>query len=264
MLFTKRNILKNSSSNKLKIISDSGMMGIINSTDNSCILPVEYDNVFIYGADVFVVHKKGKIGAVMVESEKVCFIAECEFDTLDTFGHDLIFSNDQKVRYYNSATKKSLDFIDIVVDFPCLYCKDERFQYILYGEQGEIIHKKEYTSYSESCFCHCGETDKGPVFYDARYSTYLYPTEDGYKVYKELFNHPIIINRRNVANITEGENGIGLIDSYGNPILDNRYDSIKVELKITAIKGERAENKIIPFSKNTFEKGEISEIEDWM
>lgn len=264
MLFTRRDIFKKSVSDKFKIILDSGMMGIVNSIDNTCVLPIEYDNVFIYGANVFIVHKKGKIGAVRIDSDKVCFIAECEYDTLDTLGHDLIFCNNEKVRYYNATTKTVLDFVDIIVEAPFLYCRDEKFQYILYGELGEAIYKKEYTSYSESCFCYCGNTDKGPVFYDASYSTYLYPTEEGYKIYKELFNCPIIVNRRNVANVTEGESGVGLIDSYGNTIIDNCYDLIKVELKITAVRGDMAENKIIPFPKNTFGKWEVSDIEEWI
>ncbi len=264
MLFSRRNVFEKSVLNSIKVISDNGMMGIKNLTDNLCILPIEYDNIFMYGKNVFVIHKKGKIGAVRIETDKVCFIAESEYDTLDTFGHDLIFSNDQKVRYYNSATNTARDFVDIVVETPFLYCKDEKYQYILYGELGKEIYKKEYTSYSESCFCFCGNTEKGPVFYDARYSTYLYPQEGEYKVYKEIFNHPIVINRQNVCNITEGENGIGIIDSYGNVIMENKYDSVKVELKVTAIKENETEQKTIPFQKESFEKGMVSELEDWI
>ena len=204
MLFTRRDIFENLTSDKLEIISDGDMMGIINVAHKKCVLPCEYDNVFIYGVNIFVVHKKGKIGAVRIDSDEACFIAECEYDTLDTFGHDLLFCNSKKVRYYNSTTKTISDFVDIIIETPFLYCKDEKFQYILYGESGEIIYKKEYTSYSESCFCCCGNADQGPVFYDARYSTYLYPTENGYEPYRDLFNCPINVNRRNVLNITEG------------------------------------------------------------
>ena len=102
------------------------------------------------------------------------------------------------------------------------------------------------------------------MFYDARYSTYLYPQEGEYNVYKEIFNHPIVINRQNVCNITEGENGIGVIDSYGKLIIENQYDSVKVELKITAINKKEKVQKIIPFQKDAFEKGIVSELEDWL
>ena len=261
MLFTVRNRLKNKMLDKLEIMSDGKMMGIVNRDDKSCILPFEYDNVFVYGEDIFVLHKKGKIGAVRIE-EDVSFIAECEFDTLDSLGHDLIFCNDEKVKYYNSVLKSARNFIDIIVDIPFLYCKDEQYQYILYGESGKEIYKKEYTSYSKSCFCFCGNTERGPVFYDARYSSYLYPTEDGYKMHEEIFNHPIVVNRQNVLNITEGENGVGVIDSYGKTIIENKYDSVKLELKITAVKGNVTEQKIIPFQKCAFEKGMVSDIED--
>lgn len=264
MLYTARNGLNNTMLEKFEIASSNEMYGIVKQENNSCVLPPEYDNIFVYGEDIFILHKKGKIGAVRVDEDKIWFIAECKFDTLESIGHDLIFCNDEKVRYYNSVLKTVRNFIDVIVDIPFLYCKDEKYQYILYGELGKEIYKKEYTSYSESCFCFCGHTDKGPVFYDARYSTYLYPTEDGYKVHGGIFNHPIIVNRQNTLNIIEGENGIGVIDSYGDVIIKNQYDSVKVELKVTAIKGNKTEQKIIPFQKIAFQKGMVSEIEEWI
>ena len=200
MLFTVRNRLKNKLHDKFEIVSDGKMMGIVNRDDKACILPFEYDNVFVYGEDVLVLHNKGKIGAIRIEEDGAQFIAECEFDTLDSIGHDMIFCNDKKVRYYNSVLKSARDFIDIIVDIPFLYCKDEQYQYILYGESGKELYKKKYTSYSESCFCYCGNTDNGPVFYDARYSTYLYPVNDVYKVYNGIFLQPVIVNRQNVSS----------------------------------------------------------------
>lgn len=254
MLFTRRNIVRSKDLNHVQIISDSGKMGIINLMDDSYILSLEYDNVFVYGEDVFIVHQKGKIGAIRIEDDKSYWIAECEYDTLDTFGHDLIFCNDKGVRYYNAFLKSVHDFIDITVDVPFLYCKDEGYQYILFGELGEIIYKKKYTSYSESCFCFCGYTDKGPVFYDASYSSYLYPKEKGYQPYHDLFNYPIIVNDNNIANITEGEQGIGLIDSCGNHILPNCYNSMKAELKITAVNENEKTEKTISIPQSIFEK----------
>lgn len=264
MLFTVRNRLKNKMLDKFEIMSDGKMMGIVNQRDKSCVLSFEYDSVFIYGEDIFILHKRGKIGAVRIEEDKLCFVAECEYDTLESFGHDLIFCNDEKVSYYNSVLKSVRNFIDIIVEIPFLYCKDKKYQYILYGELGREIYKKEYTSYSESCFCFCGNTDSGPVFYDARYSAYLYPTGHGYKMYKEIFNHPIIVNRQNACNVTESENGIGVIDSYGNVIIENQYDSVKIELKVTAVKGNEKEQKIIPLKKLDFQKGMVSDIEEWV
>ena len=217
---------------------------------------------------MFVLVQKGKIGAVQIEEAETSFkleiIAECKYDTLETFNHDLLFSNENGTRYYNSTTKTIFDFKDVRAEYPCLYCKDETYQYIIHGETGEIIYKKEYTSYSESCFCYCGDTDKGFVFYDARYSTYLYPAENGYKCYDGLFNHPVIVNRRNIVNISEGNNGLGIIDSYGNSIFESKYDCVDVELKVTAIRGREKIKKIIPIIHNTFGNGEVSEIETWI
>lgn len=261
MLFLRRGCFERKALKRLKIVSEKGFMGVIRE-DGACVLPLVYDNVFVYGEDVLVMHQKGKIGAVRVVAEAVLPIAECEFDTLEALGHDLIFCNDQKVRVYFARSKAVSDFVDLVAEPPFLYAKDKKFQYILLGETGKALYQKAYTTYSESCFCFCGQTDKGPVFYDARYSTYLYPEGDGYKVYREIFNHPIIMNRRNVCNITEGEKGIGMIDSYGNVIVKNQYDSIQVELKITAMKGNETEQKRIPFQRLAFEKGMVSDIEE--
>ena len=263
MLFTVKNIFVNSELMKFNIISENGYLGIINTENNSLILPIQYDNIFAYGENVFVVHKKGKIGAIKTDSDTFFFIAQCEYDTLDTFGHDLIFCNNESVRYYNSTTKTVRDFIDVIVDSPFLYCKDKTHQYILYGELGKEIYKKEYTSYSESCFVYCGKTEKGPVFYDARYSTYLYPTEDGYTAYEGLFNNPIIVNGQNVLNVTEGENGIGVIDCFGNSIMDHKYDSVQVKLTVTATNQTETETKTISFHKNTFQKGVVYDFDEW-
>lgn len=264
MLFNIRNLFYNTTNKYLKIVSDNGRFGIKNTDKDKFVIPMEYDNIFIYGTNLFVLYQKGKIGAVRIDNEEPIMVADCMYDVVETFGHDLIFVKDSGTRYYNVTTKEIYDFKDILVESPFLYCKDEKYQYILYGELGEIIYKKEYTSYSESCFCFCGNTDKGPVFYDARYSTYLYPTEEGYKTYDELFDSPIIINRQNIVNIVETEEGIGVIDSYGKSIMKNCYDSIKIELKITAEKDKKVKNKIIPITKGKIERGEITDIENWV
>ena len=163
---------------------------------------------------------------------------------------------------YNSVTKTVYKFKEVRAQYPFLYCKDEKYQYIINGETGETVYEKEYEPYTNSYFCYCGNTDNGPVFYDARYSTYLYPTENGYKCYGELFNYPVVVNHRNIINISQGENGLGVIDSYGNSIFENRYDYVNVELKVTAIKGEEQINKIIPIIQNTFGNGEMPKAEN--
>jgi len=68
----------------------------------------------------------------------------------------------------------------------------------------------------------------------------------------------IITSALTFLNITEDENGLGLIDSFGNTIIENTYDSLNIELTITAVKGNKKEQKIIPFQRFNFEKGIIS------
>ena len=36
-------------------------------------------------------------------------------------------------------------------------------------------------------------------------------------------------------NIIEDENGVGVIDSFGNTIIENNYDKIQFEINITAV-----------------------------
>lgn len=123
------------------------------------------------------------------------------------------------------------------------------------------FEKQEFNSNYKFC---CGYTEKGAVFYDAKYCTYYYPENGKYKFYDGLFNHPVIINRINVINVSEGDDGIGIINSFGEQILDNVFDEIKIELKITASKGNSVSKKIISFSNNVFKKGDVSNPEEWI
>lgn len=270
MLLKQKDFFNQNSSPYLKVVLNDNKYGIVNTYDESYIVLAKYDNVFIYGINTFVLCLNGKIGAVRIEpteneiSFNITQICDCEYDIIENFGHDLLFSNDRGTRYYNSFTKEIKDFVDVIIESPFLYCCDKTHQYIIYGDLGKIIYKKPYTQYSKSCFAFCGNTDKGPVFYDARYNTYIYPTDNGYMCYKNLFNHPIVLNRDNIVNIVEDEKGIGIIDSYGNDVLKNTYDNITVEIKITASKKNDKVEKIISSSKRIFDRDTISEIEDWL
>jgi len=261
MLYPARDLFAFSTNDNLSIVSENGCVGIWNKQDNSFVIPPEYDNIFLYGENLYVLYQKGKIGAVRMEENKgektfdTIQVADCQYDTLSNAGHDLFFSNDTGIRYYNALTKQTRDFIDVnTEEYPCIYCKDETHQYILYGETGEEIYKKKYSQYSKSCFTCCGMTEQGPVFYDARYSSYLYPENGSYKMYSGIFNHPVIINHHNIVNVTEDENGLGVIGPCADIIIENAYDSLNIELTITAVKGDKKEQKIIPFQRFDFEK----------
>ena len=65
-------------------------------------------------------------------------------------------------------------------------------------------------------------------------------------------------------NIIDGENGIGIIDSESNSIIENNYDEITVELKITAKNKNECVEKIIKTPDNIFTKDKVSDIGDWI
>lgn len=264
MLFTVRNNAFGESLPKnIKIVKNK-KYGIMNESDNTYILPEEYDNIFLYGINAFALHKNGKIGLCRIEDEKLVILCECKYDVIDNYNHDLFLSNDNETLYFNSNTKEIRIFKEIVTDTMYLYGYDEDYQYIIHQESGKVVYKKELHKYNKSYYVYCGESEKGAVFYDTSFSTIIYPTDEGYMPYEYPLNHPVIVNKHNVMNIIDGENGIGIIDSEGNSIIENNYDEITVELKITAKnKNERVE-KIIKIPNNTFTKDKVSAIGDWI
>lgn len=245
MLYIIRNkVFEYCTSDNLKIVNNV-KYGIVNTFDNTYIVNEEYDNIFLYGNNLFILYKNGKVGMCRINDNDAEMVCKCEYDIVDNINHNLFFSNDSITRYYNSNNGCVMDFDEITIDIPYMYCYDKEYQYIICEDTGEVIYKKAYSEYSKSCFIYYGDTDKGAVFYDARYSMYLYPADNGYKYYQYPINESIIINRHNICNIAENEKGIGVIDSFGNAIIDNYYDEISVEIKITAKNNhERVEKSI--------------------
>ena len=261
MLFTITNKINNISKN-LEIIKNT-KYGVINNSDNSYVISEEYDNIILCGDDTFVLYKNGKTGVCLIEENQAVMICECDYDVIDNFNNNLFLSNDKMTRYYNSITNQTQDFKEVIIDIPYIYGYDKEYQYIIHSETGETIYKKQYNKYNKSYYIYCGDTDKGAVFYDIIFSAYLYPADSGYTYCQYPINHPVIINKNNVINIVDGENGIGVIDSFGNPITDNKYDKISLELKITAEnQAERKEKTIsVPdgiYTKNTIFKPDKS------
>jgi len=243
MLFTVRNNAFGENSLKnIKIVKNQ-KYGIMNELSNTYLLPEEYDNIFLYGINIFALYKNGKIGLCKIEDEKPIMLCDCVYDVIDNYNHDLFLSNDTEICYFNSNTQQIMIFDEVVTDMSYIYGYDGNYQYIIKQENGQIIHKKKCTSYSKSYYTYCGKIESSAVFYDATYSTYIYPTENGYKPYEYPLNHPVIVNSYNVINIVDGEKGLGVIDSYGNSIMENRYNCIKIELKITAVNSEEKTKK---------------------
>ena len=254
MLYTVRNrAFGNNTSDSLKIVHNE-KYGIINSNDNTHIINEEYDNIFLYGINTFVLYQNGKVGMCKIEDNQANILCKCEYDIVDNLNHNLFFSNDCGIRYYNSITGKIMDFDEITINISYMYCHDKEYQYIIHEETGEIIYKRKYNTYNESCYVYYGDTDRGAVFYDAVYSMYLYPGKNGYTYYQDPINESIVVNQRNICNIAESENGIGVIDSFGNTIIENSYDEIFVEIKITAKNQHKCIEKIIPLSKEIYRR----------
>lgn len=240
-------------SDNLKIVHNN-KYGIVNSSDNTYIINEEYDNIFLYGINTFILYQNGKVGMCRIENNHADILCRCEYDIVDNINHNLFFSNDIKTRYYNSVTGQIMDFTEITIDIPYIYCSDNEYQYIIYEETGEVIYKRKYNRYNKSCYVYYGDTDKGAVFYDVRYSMYLYPSKSGYKYYQYPINNSIIVNRNNICNIAEDENGIGVIDSFGNMIIKNSYDVISIEIKIKAQNQHESIEKTIPLSKEIYRR----------
>ena len=264
MLFTVRNkAFRESTSKKLKIVNDE-KYGIVNTLDNEYLIPKEYDNIFLYGVNTFVLHKNGKIGLCRIDDLRVVIIGKCEYDVIDTLGHNLFLSNDNVTRYYNSNTKEIKDFKEVILDVPYLYGYDEEYQYIIHQESGKVVYKRKYNKYNKSYYVYCGDTVKGAVFYDSTFSTYFYPTDNGYKPYEYPLHHPFIVNKNNVINIVDGENGMGVIDSFGNAVMKNEYNEILLEIKVTAKNGNEHIEKIIEIPNGFFNKKCVSEPDNWI
>ena len=264
MLFTIRDRAENTSK-ALRIVKNK-KYGIANSIDNSYIIPEKYDNIILYDVNTFALYKNGKIGLCRIDEGEqkfnIVLICNCDYDTIDNFNHDFFLSNYKTIRYYNSLTKQITDFKEIIMDTPYIYGYDELYIYIISQKTGEAIYKRKYNKYDKSYYLYCGNTDKGAVFYDTTFSTYLYPTANGYSHYEYPLNGFIVINNDNIMNIVDGIGGIGIIDSFGNTIADNKYDAISLELKIRAVSENERIEKTIPLPNCTYSKDKVSYIEE--
>ncbi len=260
MLFSVKSMFENSIPENIKVTKNE-KYGIINIDSQEYLLPEEYDNIFIYGKNTFVLYKSGKIGLCRVEENKAEIICDCEYDVIDNYSHNLFLTNETNICYYNPYFNKLQHFENVNIVAPYFYCVDKECKYIIDCATAEVIYKK-HRKYGESCFVHCGNTPKGPVFYDCCYSTYLYPTDNDYKCFEYPLNHPLIINNKNIMNIVDGDKGIGIIDSFGNEIIGNNYDEISFELKITAKKKNERIEKVIELP-DVYNKNSVSPIEEW-
>lgn len=173
MLFTVRNNVFGGNTLKNIRIVKNKKYGIMNESTDTYILSEEYDNIFLYGINIFALYKNGKIGLCRIEDENVVMICQCEYDVIDNYNHDLFLSKDDETLHFNSNTKEIRMFNEVIIDTMYLYGYDENYQYIIHQESGKVVYKKELNKYNKSYYVYCGETEKGSVFYDTTFSTYI-------------------------------------------------------------------------------------------
>ena len=51
------------------------------------------------------------------------------------------FYSKEEIMCYNSVTKTVYKFKEVRAQYPFLYCKDEKYQYIINGETGETVYE---------------------------------------------------------------------------------------------------------------------------
>lgn len=207
--------------------------------------------------NIIILNEDGKIGLSKIVNNTTTTIFKCEYDTIEVIEHSFFLLKDNTVYYYNSITDNKNIYKEVVLDLPYFYANDEKYQYIIIIDTGEILYKKKLNKYNKSDYICFGITTKGPVFFDMKNNTYLYPDGNGYSFYPYPINHPIIINGNNVINIVNTENGIGIIDSFGNTLTDDNHENITLELKITALNKENRMEKVIPLPNNIYRRNQL-------
>lgn len=254
MKYTVKPFLDGIDLKEYQIVTEHQKSGLVYREENTLILPFDYDDIKPCSKNLFVLYQQGKVGAVRTEGNQVFHIAECCYDTLDIYGDSLIFCNRNVIRYYHGSQKSVYDFLELTADGSFFYGKDENYQYILSGESGEILLKKSCRSFETPDFLFCGDTERGPAFYDVHYSSFFYPLEVGYRAYQGQFFAPVMVNGKNLCNITENDGKFGVIDSYGNEIFPNCYEVVNAQLKLTAVNNGETVEKTITIPQSVFSK----------
>ena len=241
------------------------MLFTVSNKNNVSDLPFknEYDNIISCGENTYILYKNGKIGLCKYEDKQLNMICDCEYDLIDCIGDNLFLSNDTHIFHYNLFSGALNKYLEFEIEPPYIYACNNEYQYIIQQESGKIVYKHKYTDNKMRWFKFCGETEKGPVFYDYHYSDYLYPYGEEYQCYKDTLHHPFIINQENILNVIWSENGLGIIDSFGNTIIDNNYDEITIELCVSGINKNSNIKKIIKLPNSAFNKDTISDIRKW-
>ena len=225
-----------------------------------------YDNIFMYGDNLFVLVSSGRFGAVQYDVElSEIYSLSCEYDTLDEYWHNLIFSNKDKVIYYNETSKEWIELKDAYISGEFLYGEDAETYLIIEHATGKLIWR-EYKSRERlidtPCFVFCGRTNGNPEFYDITNGAYISKIEDCYARYKKhSLVKPIIINGQNIIGICEKNGKLGTIDVGNRKSVHPQWEEISIELKVTYRKGTHKTEQV--YNVADFKAGDVIPIEQW-
>ena len=245
----------------------------IDKEDNSYCLKIDgkkvkegYDNIFIYGDNLFVLVSSGRFGAVQYDEESnEIYSLPCEYETLDEYWHNLVFSKKDMVVYYNEVSNEWIELIDAYIDSEFLYGEDTETYLIIEQATGKLIWR-EYKSRERlvdtPCFVFCGRTNGNPEFYDITNGAYISKVEDCYARYKKhSLMKPIVINGQNIIGICEGNGKLGTIDVGNRKSVNSQWEEVSLELKVTCKKGKHKIEQI--FNVGDFKAGDVIPIEEW-
>lgn len=253
-------------------INRSDRIEIVKSENTYCLkidgekVKEGYDNIFIYGDNLFVLISSGRFGAVQYDEElNEIYSLSCEYDTLDEYWHNLIFSNKDEVVYYNEAIKDWIKLKDAYISGEFLYGKDAETYLIIEQATGKLIWR-EYKSRERlidtPCFVFCGRTNGNPEFYDITNGSYISKIEDCYARYKmHSLVKPIVINGQNIIGICERNGKLGTIDVGNRKSVNPQWDEVSLELKVICKKGKHKSEQV--FNVGDFKAGDVIPIEMW-
>lgn len=224
------------------------------------------DNIFIYGDNLFILVSSGRFGAVQYDEElNEIYSLSCEYDTLDEYWHNLLFSNKEEIVYYNEASKEWIELKDAYMSGEFLYGEDAETYLIIEQASGNLIWR-EYKSRERlidtPCFVFCGRTNGNPEFYDITNGAYISKVEDYYARYKKhSLVKPIVINGQNIIGICERNGKLSTIDVGNRKSVIPQWDEVSLELKVTSKKGKHKIEQV--FNVGDFKAGDVIPIEEW-
>ncbi|MBO5008082.1 MAG: hypothetical protein J6D26_04555 [Clostridia bacterium] len=225
-----------------------------------------YDNIFIYGDNLFVLVSSGRFGAVQYDDElNEIYSLSCKYDTLDEYWHNLLFSNKDEVVYYNEVSKEWIELKDAYISEEFLYGEDKETYLIIEQATGKLIWR-EYKSRARlidtPCFVFCGRTNGNPEFYDITNGAYISKVEDGYARYKKhSLVKPIVINGQNIIGVCERNGKLGTIDVGNRKSVAPQWEEITVELKVTCKSGTHKREQT--FGVTNIKAGDVIRPEEW-